>query len=158
MGGCVPNVYTYYPSPTNRFQCITIRPRIFDFAIISGISLSIRTRCLWPIRVRPQALYQFASSFQYFHHPMGFQALRNTKTLSRDNFNIYIKEYFGEVRSDLVNYDPPYFSTNPEGSGTACKSMGEVMEECFVYEWAAMYMVQSVGGRIQLYSNCNYWY
>lgn len=44
-----------------------------------------------------------------------FQALPNTNTLSRDDFNIFLKEYFGEVGSDLVNYDPPDFSAEPEG-------------------------------------------
>lgn len=44
-----------------------------------------------------------------------FQALPDTNTLSRDDFNIFLKEYFGEVGSDLVNYDSPDFSAEPEG-------------------------------------------
>jgi alpha,alpha-trehalase len=94
----------------------------------SGLVVPSSTLLLFLEQVQQSALATFGpSNFDPKHYvdlPLlfnlsvtrqAFQGLPNAKNLSTDDFNRFLKEYFGEVGSDLVNNDPPDFSAEPQG-------------------------------------------
>lgn len=94
----------------------------------SGLVIPSSTLLLFLEQVQQSALATFGSSnFDPKHYvdlPLrfnlsvtqhAFQGLPNANTMSADDFNGFLKKYFSEVGSDLVNNDPPDFSAEPEG-------------------------------------------